>query len=143
MQLIEKNEHLGSLQAGILGYQRVVAELHAELAPCQENLQSIHFQLQDLQVLHQQSEAKLIDRNWQLESLQAEIQWYQRVVAELHAELAPYRDNEQSAHSEQQHLQSEVELVTVEEEEDISGCSLEPGIQEASQDLPPQASNTL
>nr|XP_032801043.1 centrosomal protein of 85 kDa-like [Petromyzon marinus] len=62
-ELIEKNEHLGSLQVGILGYQRVVAELHAELAPCQENLQSIHCQLQDLQVLHQQSEAKLIDRN--------------------------------------------------------------------------------
>ncbi|XP_061404496.1 coiled-coil domain-containing protein 68-like [Lethenteron reissneri] len=127
-QLIENNKQLGSLQAGILGYQRVVGELHAALAPSNENLQSLHAQLQDLQVLHQQSEAKLIDRNWQLESLQAEIQWYQRVVVELHAELAPYRDNRQSAHSEQQRLQSEVELPTVEEEE-ISGCSLEPGVQ--------------
>ncbi|XP_061404493.1 uncharacterized protein LOC133340366 [Lethenteron reissneri] len=141
-QLIENNNQLGSLQAGILGYQRVVAELHAALAPSHENLQSLHVQLQDLQVLHQQSEAKLIDRNWQLESLQAEIQWYERVVVELHAELAPYRDNSQSAHSEQQRLQSEVELPTV-EEEDISICSLEPGVQEASQDLPPKASNTL
>lgn len=42
--------------------------------------------------------------------MQAEMQWHQRVVAELHAELAPYRDNEQSAHSEQQRLQSEVEV---------------------------------
>ncbi|CAN0065751.1 unnamed protein product [Lampetra fluviatilis] len=90
-ELIEKNEQLGSLQVGILGYQRVVAALHAELAPYQENLQSIHSQLQDLQVMHQQSEAKLIDSNWQLESMQAEMQWYQRVVAKLHAELAPYR----------------------------------------------------
>ncbi|XP_075925836.1 uncharacterized protein LOC142929143 isoform X2 [Petromyzon marinus] len=141
-QLIENNKQLGSLQAGILGYQRVVADLHAELAPSRENLQSLHTQLQDLQVLHQQSEAKLIDRNWQLESLQAEIQWYERVVVELHAELAPYRDNRQSACSEQQRLQSEVELPTV-EEEDITGCSLEPSVQEASQDLPPKASNTL
>ncbi|CAM9710375.1 unnamed protein product [Lampetra fluviatilis] len=108
-QLIENNKQLGSLQAGILGYQRVVAELHAALAPSHENLQNLHAQLQDLQVLHQQSEAKLIDRNWQLESLQAEIQWYERVVVELHAELAPYRDNRQSAHAEQQRLQSEVE----------------------------------
>ncbi|XP_061404341.1 spindle assembly abnormal protein 6 homolog isoform X2 [Lethenteron reissneri] len=129
--LIENNKQLGSLQAGILGYQRMVAELHAALGPSHENLQSLHAQLQDLQVLYQQSEAKLIDRNWQLESLQAEIQWYERVVVELHAELAPYRDNRQSAHSEQQHLQSEVELPTV-EEEDISGCSLEPSVQEAS-----------
>ncbi|XP_061404247.1 restin homolog isoform X1 [Lethenteron reissneri] len=141
-QLIENNNQTGSLQAGILGYQRMVAELHAALAPSHENLQSLHVQLQDLQVVHQQSEAKLIDRNWQLESLQAEIQWYERVVVELHAELAPYRDNSQSTHSEQQRLQSEVELPTV-EEEDISICSLEPGVQEASQDLPPKASNTL
>ncbi|CAM9805915.1 unnamed protein product [Lampetra planeri] len=57
-QLFENNKQLGSLQAGILGYQRVVADLHAELAPSHENLQSLHAQLQDLQVLHQQSEAK-------------------------------------------------------------------------------------
>ncbi|CAM9805776.1 unnamed protein product [Lampetra planeri] len=56
--LIENNKQLGSLQAGILGYQRVVAELHAALAPSHENLQNLHAQLQDLQVLHQQSEAK-------------------------------------------------------------------------------------
>ncbi|XP_075919335.1 uncharacterized protein LOC142922261 [Petromyzon marinus] len=142
-QLFERSQELGSLHAGILWYQRMLAELHTELEQYRENAQIGRSQLQHLDMLRQQSEAELIDRNWQLESLQAEIQWYQRVVAELHAELAPYRDNEQSGHSEQQRLQSEVELVTVEEEEDISGCSLEPGIQEASQDLPPQASNTL
>ncbi|CAM9805565.1 unnamed protein product [Lampetra planeri] len=57
--LFENNKQLGSLQAGILGYQRVVAELHAVLAPSNENLQSLHAQLQDLQVLHQQNEAKV------------------------------------------------------------------------------------
>ncbi|XP_061436329.1 spindle assembly abnormal protein 6 homolog [Lethenteron reissneri] len=56
--LIENNKQLGSLQAEILGYQRVVAELHAALGPSHENLQSLHAQLQDLQVLYQQSEAK-------------------------------------------------------------------------------------
>ncbi|CAM9804492.1 unnamed protein product [Lampetra planeri] len=57
-QLFENNNQMGSLQAGILDYQRVVGELHAALAPSHENLQSLHAQLQDLQVLHQQSEAK-------------------------------------------------------------------------------------
>ncbi|CAM9805427.1 unnamed protein product [Lampetra planeri] len=56
--LFENNKQLGSLQAGIQGYQRMVADLHAELVPSHENLQSLHAQLQDLQVLHQQSEAK-------------------------------------------------------------------------------------
>ncbi|XP_075920237.1 uncharacterized protein LOC142923202 [Petromyzon marinus] len=58
-QLFERSQELGSLHAGILWYQRMLAELHTELEQYRENAQIGRSQLQHLDMLRQQSEAEV------------------------------------------------------------------------------------